>query len=260
MIPVILIHYGNSERYPLNIIINQSRRFGNETTLIGDPTNGAEHQIADYNHEAEAFAQHYEHLSTNSIRFEEFCIIRWFILREWMTQNRVDLVLYIDSDVLLYANAETEWKKYRDCALTLALGTSPATSYFTLAGLGAFLDFVLDVYVNRNDNFVEFQRIFRDMRAQNLPGGACDMTLFKFFKEQTARVKVGEMTDIIEGATWDHNINASDGYETAAGTKLVRFVEGKPFVLHEANDALVQFNSLHFQGRGKPLIQRFARL
>jgi hypothetical protein len=263
-VPVVLIHQHPTPRYHLDLVVAQAQTHNPGQVRLMTDESDFEVNIEDYFARAREFAFHYEHMSTNHRDFELFCIQRWFVLLAWMEANKVPVVLYTDSDVLLYANAEEEWAKYRECALTLCLGTSPATAFLTQVGLAAFVDFVESVYVNHNATFIEFQRIFREMQAQGLPGGICDMTLFKFFKEQVTHVKVGEMTQVIDGATWDHNINASDGYIMRRGIKDIEFVE-----LDESEVPLgwkknpveqVRFNALHFQGQAKALIPQYVRI
>lgn len=251
-IPVVLIHWGKESRYPLDSIVQHDEKFGNTVYLLTDDPE-AEMNIQDYDHGAQRFAQYYVHMSGNHFEFEKQCIQRWYVLRQWMRHQNFDRVLYTDSDVLLYCNAEDAYAPYRDCALTLALGTSPATSYFTLAGLGAFLDFVDSIYIGQNEILTEFKRIYAEMQTQGLPGGICDMTLFKYFKEQVRHVRVGEMTEIHDGATWDHNINSGDGYVMKNGIKRIEWIDRKPY--GSRNGGFTRFNALHFQGGAKRLLR-----
>ncbi len=256
MIPVVLIHKGTSERYPLGLVVDQSYKFHNPTILLGD------NELATYSHLADEFASHYVHMSGNHKDFELFCLLRWFILYEWMDIFKIDICFYQDSDALLYCNVEDEYKAWgEDYALTLSMGTSPATSYFTRAGLSSFLDFVRDIYVNRNPLFKELGRIYEEMRAQNLAGGICDMTLFKYFKQEAHHIKVGEMSDIKSGATFDHNINDAGNYvQILAGRKAVTLIDGVPYCGLDGGDGIhkIKFNALHFQGQAKNLIKEYA--
>ena len=256
MIPVILIHQGASERYPLNSVMAQAYKFGNRVELLNDARET-------YGNSAREFEKYYEHLSGNHVDFEKFCFARWFILLDWMRANDRDVVFYQDSDVLLYCDVTKEFETWgAGYAFTLALGTSAATSYFTRAGLQAFCDFVMDTYMNRNALFVELQRIFVEMQAQRLPGGVCDMTLFKFFKAQVTHVSVGEMTRIVKppAVTWDHNINSADGFVMENGIKQIEWDNEFPYGRSQNNPYLqTRFNALHFQGGAKKLIRGYAR-
>ncbi len=262
MIPVVMIHWGEASRYSLPLVMEHDRKFGNCVILLSDQP-GAGGNLGQFMRGANRFAEHYEHLSTNHYAFELACVQRWFALREWMDDQRREQVLYTDSDVLLYCNAEKEFPTWGEgYALTLALGTSPATAYITRAGLHAFCDFVNSIYVGHNQWWDEFHRIYAEMRAQNLPGGIADMTLFRFFKQEVRHVKVGEMAEIRDGATWDHNINSSDGYRLRGGIKAIDFVSGGSYgsgPYGDRNGGFVRFNALHFQDGAKHLIGSYAR-
>lgn len=260
MIPVVFIHQHGTkdDHYNLDLVARHAERFNPRNVVLMTNGYGAEWAIEDYNARAQEFAEYYMHLSSNHRLFELFCIQRWFILHSWMEHNSVDKVLYADSDVLIYTDVSAAFKPYQDCALTLCLGTSPATSYFTHDGLGAFLDFVESVYLGRNWILEDFQRIFREMREQNLPGGVCDMTLFKYFKQEVRHIRVGEMTEIHDGSTWDHNINSSDGYVMNGGHKDIEFHEHRPHCKLLSGE-VVEFNSLHFQGGAKKSLVEIAR-
>lgn len=252
MIPVVLIHKGASERYSLGLVVEQSRKWHNQTVFLGDE------EINIFSRGVKEFAEHYEHLSSNHEAFELFCIARWFILYDWMSEFKIDRVFYADSDVLLFCDVEKEWDIWGEgYGLTLSHGTSPATSYITRSGLLAFLSFVQDIYYNHNENYFELKRIFAEMRAQNLPGGICDMTLFKFFREQVTHVKVGEMSDIKKGATFDHNINSRDNLYFEKGHKKIWMSDGIPYGEWFSDSTKVRFNALHFQGGAKNLIREY---
>lgn len=259
MIPVVIIHKhgAKDDRYPLDQVVGQAQKFGNATYVIDDEPL-AEMHLEDYWEDAAKFEPYYVHLSGNHRAFELFCIQRWYVLRRWMRHQGFDRVLYTDSDVLLYCNAEEQYEPYRECALTLALGSSAATSYFTLAGLEAFCDFVDSVYIGQNAILAEFKRIYAEMQAQGLPGGISDMALFKFFKAEARHVRVGEMTEVHDGATWDHNINSGDGYVMKNGIKRIEWIDKKPYGTR--NGGFVRFNSLHFQGGGGKRLLRLCAL
>lgn len=270
MIPVVLIHkHGTKDdRYPLNLVISQAERFGNTVVLIEDGPE-AKVKLADYWGEAAKFEQYYVHMSGNHASFEKLCFARWYVLAAWMQANEVDRVLYTDSDVLLYCNAEQEYEPYKDCGLTLALGSSAATSYFTLSGLNAFLDYVDSIYVGRNAVFAEFERIYREMQAQHLAGGVSDMLAFKFFKEQVKHVKVGEMTEVHDWSTWDHSINSRDGFDLSKGIKYISWGKCNKYYGHDVpygtigngteDRMIIRFNALHFQGQAKRIMREYVR-
>lgn len=257
MIPVILIHVGHSVY--LHYVLEQARRFNPQVILLGDSPLATE-PMTDYMRDADLFKDVYHHMSGNYADFELFCFQRWFVLNEYMVVHNIPVAFYQDSDVMLYANVEQEMKWHEPFDFTLVQGTCASNSYFTRDGLARFCRFTMSTYANRNKLFRELERIFNEMQDEGRSGGICDMTLFRFYKLQADRL-VGEMTSITENSTWDHHLRASDGYrmreEDGHVIKDIVWLGGKPHVYHLERKQNIRFNSLHFQGQTKPLIERY---
>lgn len=249
-IPVVFIHFGACEHLP--VAVAQAQRRGNPTYVLGD------RELAACD-DAQKFAVVYQHLSMNHYAFELACFQRWFVLRDWMrgkfSATGSPVCLYLDSDVLLYANASAEWEFYKQFNFTLALGTTAHTSFWHYTPLDAFCEFLLRTYDDRPALFAEMERIYAEMRAQNLAGGISDMFMLKAFAQ--TGWNVGEMCEICNGATWDHNINASDNFRMENGCKEIRMLDGTPFGFLETGEP-IRFKSLHFQGGAKSLMPQYA--
>lgn len=265
MIPVVFIHYGASDHLP--IALQQARKFNNRVLLLRDAKT-RQSAIADQDFIIKdvfdtAFAKLYQHLSRNHHEFELQCITRWFELRDLMRQENLEQCLYLDSDVLLFANADLEWQYYNQFDFTLCLGTTGHTSFWRYDTLNHFCRFVTKIYQDHDYNYTELERIFQEMLKQNLAGGVSDMLLLKMFKEQSG-YKVGEMCEVAWGSTWDHNLNASDGFRTNGnGRKDIQFINGYPHAIRDTQDGefhlveTIRFKSLHFQGQAKHLMSEF---
>ncbi len=135
--------------------------------------------------------------------YEIFCYIRWFILRNFMRMYGFSKVFYIDSDVLFFENAETEWAKF-------------------------------DQY---------------------------DMTLLEYFHYHSefggGPGRVGEMMQIINDTTYDHNINVSDqDFEMQNGVKHIKIIDEQPYIYSKKLKKDIKFNALHFQGPSKNLMKK----
>jgi len=269
IIPVVFVHYGASDHLP--IALRQAGVFDNQTVLIRD-AKGARLKIVEVDRQFNVpdaldhdFAKFYKHLSRNHYAFELECIIRWFELRDLMQREQIDQCLYLDSDVLLYANAAKEWEYYQQFDFTLCLGTTGHTSFWTRAALEQFCEFVTRIYQDRDVKYQELERIFHEMLAQDLAGGVSDMLLLKMFREQT-ELKVGEMCEVRGGATWDHNFNVPDSFEmNGEGVKRIEFYNGLPYGTRQTTQGdfsiteKIRFKSLHFQGGAKRLMQEYAK-
>ncbi len=267
MIPVVLIHSGNPEylKYSLNKALER-----NKVYLIGDTdpnisnSNFTFVQIKDYvTDEYVKFTEIYTHLSTNPFDFELFCFLRWFLLKEFMFRNNIDVSFYIDSDVMLYVNVNDEYHKYDQYDFTLLHRTAAISSFITKSGITNFCNCLLSIYGNKESyNFQKIESHFTIRQKHNLPGGVCDMTLLEFFHYHSdtggGPGKVGEMMSIIDGATYDHNINAEDQYFDFNGMKNVKMFDGIPYVFSKKLNKLIKFNSLHFNSGAKYLMGKYA--
>ena len=110
--------------------------------------------------------------------------------------------------------------------------------------------------------FRDFNRIFNDMQKLNKTGGIDDMTLLNHFttrKECNNKFTCGEMMDIINDTTFDYYIKHTEDYEIASTLpiKNIIFKEGLPHCYNTTLNKLIQFNSLHFQGKYKELMKDY---
>jgi hypothetical protein len=266
VIPVVLIHNGYSEY--LEYSIKQACR-NNEVFLISDRHPNVHDDsfkcfdIKDYFHGFENFRLNYMHLNTTPYAFEVFCFYRWLILKNFMEKNDLDVVFYIDSDVMLYTAVEYEWANYCQFDMTLSHRTAAISSFMTLRGVTNFWESCENIYANKDT--YDFQKIkshFDIRQLHKLPGGVCDMTLFEHFHYNAGLGggpgRIGEMMHIIDNCTYDHNINAEDqDFEMKNGIKHVKFNNTTPYVYNKRLKRNVLFNALHCQGGAKSLMKGF---
>lgn len=264
MIPVILIHVGNHDY--MNLAAKQAAKF-NEVVLIGNaPLDIPEEKvkfesISQFVDGFDDFKNSYVHLNTTPYDYEVFCFHRWFILKNYMERNDLDTVFYIDSDVLLFVNVEQEAAKFEQYEMTLLHRTAAISSFITLNGLRNFCQLLLSTYGNKDGYpFKKIASHFNTRKECNLGGGVCDMTLLEYFHYNSevggGPGRVGEMMQIIDSSTYDHNINVADNdYSMKNGIKDVHMVGGIPYVFNQKLKRDIRFNSLHFQGGAKHLMR-----
>jgi len=257
-IPIMLIHKSNS--FYIGYTIAQARRSNPHSTIhfiwdgppISQPDSHIQqHQLNDYSEGARAFADVYIHMSTNSIESELFCFQRWFILRDFMAAHKLSRCFYMDSDVLLYGNITREQKNFEDAVFTLSLGTSPHSSFFNCVEiLHHFCGYLMDLYAQKKGR--HWDQIVAQgwwIQKNQLPGGMSDMTAFRLYKQNTLGW-VGEVSDIINDATFDHNIHSAEpvGFEMKDGIKAIQWIDNMPYCRYLPSGKLIRFNSLHCQG------------
>lgn len=262
MIPVITIHNGYQEYFDL--VLRQAAK-NNNVILLGDsrPEIGGVNYLKydDFASGFDKFAEKYEHLNTTPYDYELFCYKRWFVLRNLMNRENLEAVFYIDSDVLLFANADKEWEKFKQYDFTLLHRTAAISSFITKRGINNFCDMLLNIYGNKGDYpFKKIKSHFQIRQDCGLSGGVCDMTLLEWFHYHSefggGPGNVGEMMQIIDGSTYDHNIHAKDqDFAFVNGMKSVQIIGGQPYVYSEKLRQNIRFNSLHFQGGAKSHIR-----
>jgi hypothetical protein len=264
MIPVILIHKGYSDYLKYTIL--QSIK-NNYTYLISDTNPNINENnfqyvnMDEYNSTFNNFKKNYVHLSTNPHDYELFCYQRWFILLEFMKQKQLDVVFYIDSDVLLFVDVNKEWEKFNQFEVTLLHRTAALSSYFTIKGLTSFCNFLENTYSDKNGYaFKKISSHYHVRQECGLAGGVCDMTLFEYFHYSSdsggGPGRVGEMMHVIDDSVYDHNVNAMDqDFEFIYGKKDFKIKNGIPYVYSNKLKKDIKFNSLHFQGNAKNMIK-----
>lgn len=259
-IPVVFIHSGYND-YLKYTILNACN--WNKVFLLGDVDPSIKHDnftfvnFGSLSAGVVDFVGNYEHLNTTPHDYEVFCFVRWHILRNFMHSRKIDISFYCDSDVLLFANIEEEYKKFRNFSMTLLHRTAAIASFISIDAINNFVRLIDTHYKDKNTfAFNRAKAIFKVRQSMGMSGGVCDMTWLEYFHydhdQGGGPGRVGEMMHIIDGSTYDHNINVADNdYRMRDGIKDVKIIEGIPYVFNEKLQKDIKFNSLHFQGQAK---------
>jgi hypothetical protein len=263
-IPIVFVHRGDSEHLAYSLAQAQHSNPASTVFLLGDEHNDRyrwvrHHRYADYFDGASAFGRIYRHFSTHSVDFELICFQRWFILEEFLAAHNLRRCVYLDSDVLLYADVTSEMRKFRRFDFTLCWNTIGCVVFVNdLDGLAGLCEFMMGVYTKR-DRY-QYDRLashFAVRQRNGLPGGACDMTALQLYNELTFG-RVGEASHVIDGSVYDPNINvAHPGFEMEDGVKKVFWRDGVPYGTFVRTGEAIRFNALHFNGRAKSLMRRY---
>lgn len=257
ILPIVFIHIDDSEYLKYTLAQARIQNPDAPIYLIGDEHNNNYEFVIHYNlnnfsSEAELFSKLYKHHSINSSDGELFCFRRWFVLKEFMERNDVPKCLYLDSDVLLFADIRKESMKYRNFDFTLSLGFSPGFNLVhNTRVLNDFCDFILKCFIS--------QPLYKKLvkTADQEPwsqGSVSDMVAFFEYQKQTP-YKIGDISLVINKTKHDININLSEGFDMETGVKKITWIDDKPYCRDISSGSLVRFNSLHFQGGAKPLIK-----
>jgi len=223
--------------------------------LIGDDENDvyefvAHENIIDYSARANEFACIYQHLSSNSRSFELFCFQRWFVLREFLEKKGINECLYVDSDVMLYADVTEEQERFRSFEFTLHSERDVNCMFINeVSTLGDLCEFVFTSYEDPS-KLGELRALHKDCVDAGVSGGICDMTVWEQYAGRNPE-RVGDTSVIIERSTFDSSMCVSNGFEMGAGMKKIRLIDGQPHCLHIESGQQIKFCVLHFQGQSK---------
>jgi hypothetical protein len=263
-LPIIFIHWSNSDY--LKYSFAQARRSNPGSTIyllsdFSDPTHNCVeyHSLFDYFHEAAEFKHVYKHYSTNGYHYELINFQRWFILQDFLTANKLQRCLYLDSDTMLYVDVTEDSKKFANFDFTLSQMTSGCTFFLNrVEALSDFCNFLLDIYTLKDRyHYDKMVGHFTARRINRLPGGVCDMTAFQLYNELRFG-EIGEAAQIIEGSVYDPAITSpAPGFEMENGIKKIIWREGIPYGKHVRTGKEIKFNSLQFQGRTKHLMNQY---
>ena len=214
------------------------------------------HDIANYRDiDVKALEANFISLSSIPSELELAWIKRWIVLRNFMSQNCLDKVLYLDNDVLLFTSA-LEWpQEVRSADYSLSENCSPHTNCINnFSALEAFVDYILDIYVNRNFEFNKLKSIYEEMQAKKASGGVGDMMLWTNFSNQYLFPRaVTDISQIFDkNQSFDHNIHTTNDIWVKSGKyKKIIFKDGCPYGKQLNGGSLIKFNTLHFQGGAK---------
>tara|TARA_R110002073_G_scaffold12346_2_gene54787 strand:+ start:6427 stop:7287 length:861 start_codon:yes stop_codon:yes gene_type:complete len=279
--PIIFFNFGNPDF--LDVALKQAKYTNpnSDIYLIGDDGNRKDYvkhihysELMDI--EAIEFSNNYINLSTNNEVYEKICFLRWFLIRNLVKRENIDRFFCTDSDVLLFCDITEQAENFKNYRYTLTHNVSAGISYINdVECLDQYCEFVNGVYNKQKhggallirDNvsskfkyyYDKFAGVF-EIRKQNfLPGGVCDMTFWAELRLMDNPGLVGETSAIIDGSTFDHNINARDSYEWKDGLKAFQWKEDVPYCRNLWLQQDIKFNCIHFQGsHRKGLLKEYA--
>lgn len=252
-LPIIFLHRGNSAY--LRYSLGQARRSNprSAVVLLGDETNGGYEGVEHVHHRAfytraAELDRTYRHFSTNGLDYERFSFQRWLILDEFLAARGYEQCLYLDSDVLLFADVTEDRRRFADYDFTIAHDTGSVFFLNRRPALRELGDFILDIYRGRERyTYDRMVAHYVARRRNGLAGGSCDMTALGFFAE--ARYgRVGDVAVVRDGSVYDVAIGAEQGFLMRDGAKDLRWEGGIPYGTLASSGRAVRFNALHFQG------------
>jgi hypothetical protein len=251
-LPIVFVHKGDS--FYLKYCIENAKKFSPNSRiyLICEGTSeefeGIEKlNISDFSKYSKQLEKIYVHKSGSNPEIELFCLRRWLILKDFLEQRNIQKVFTADSDVLLYVDVDKDSKDYSKYDYLLAKGLSAGLTIINNKKvLDDYCELVLDYYKTKIGK-VEYE-----------PNGTItDMSFWKEMKKR-GKFKVGDITDIIDGAAYDAGLLIEQKQiPLRNGKKHIIFKNFLPY--GGEGNKLVRLKCLHCQGPTKFYMKYFVK-
>jgi hypothetical protein len=253
---IAFFHMGVSPYQKFNLDLAVRRNPGAEVVLLTDtseayyPDGVRIFDISSHSEMIKEFRSVYVHKNTCTWLFEFRSLIRWLIYNEWWKNNQDCNLFIADSDVMIFSDLAKEMPKWAGYSHTLSMRTAGGQSFwFVPQALQTVVDVVWSTY--RDKESPAAQKIlshYGNLQDAGKPGGVCDMT-FLAAAAELGVMSVGETTEIIDGATYDHNILMAGGYLFDGQRKEIEWRDGYPYC-RSIGGHLIRFHTLHMSCSG----------
>jgi len=178
---------------------------------------------------------------------------QWLVLADYMAKEKVGRVYAPDTDVLTLADMDKESAVFGDADYVASCsGGSPQCPTFILnpevmVDYKGFVNFLVWLYTSN------------EPQAKNLiDSGVDSMRLWDVF-HQGHEFKRYDMSQIVNGVTFDHNIAMASGFAHDGEGKIIRFIKGQPHAVHLETRQLVRFANLHMWGKFKSKLADYVK-
>lgn len=244
--------------YGVPIAINCARKWNPDgrVIFIGDDKQPAEvkaltefHRVEDFSRFKRELARVWPFGGRPDEWFLKSTLENWLILADWMNQTGTEFVCCLDTDVLLFADVTKECQHWRqfDISWCNPLGTNQAPTFVSRSAMVEFAGWLLAMYQ-------------KTMNVTNacFEESKCCMSSFRWWSIMRPDLKIGNLCDVIEGATWDHNLAMSYGsYDHDGIGKVTVFKNGQPY--WNRNGESVRVRALHMWGHYKSKLLEFVK-
>jgi hypothetical protein len=181
----------------------------------------------------------------------------WLVAAEWAINNNEEFICVLDCDVLLFCDVTKEcqhWRQFDVCACN-PCGTMQAPTFVKRSALMEFAGWLLGVYektINVNNT------VWSESK--------CCMSAWRHFLAARLDLKFGNLCDVVDGGTWDHNSGMDYGGYAWNGTgRIYEWERGQPIgckaITENGNTYFdfIRFRALHMWGPFKGRMGEFVK-
>ena len=254
-IPIIFLHRTVEEHVPYCLQQAKLSNLTSRVILLGTAENQSmcnesiEHYlIKDYCEHALEFEKIYKHVSHNPYIYNLFCFQRWFILRDFMKQNKIPRCCALDSDVLLYTSVDTP--DFYEFSMEFSW-----TTFCTIEMLEAFCSYIILLFSEPK----QFSRVLSFAEKQG-DAPVSDMIFCDLFHHD--HPEFPKSFGIFSNCFFDHNLNCPiplplTQVELWDGRKKIYLLNNQLYCKKVGSDDLLRVCSLHFQSSAKLFLKHF---
>jgi len=274
---IIVVHKGYTEH--LRLCLLKARQYNPLTpiVLIGNDENRSLldempdliHVIPDHNHsDILSLKKNYVNRSTLPKDFELMCLFRWFFIRDFMKQNKIERCFHIDSDVLLFCDVWQAGEPFKKYGLTL----SPWGDSYNMIGHTCYINDLqllekvcrmIQEYYSNPEKSRFLDEMYANLKTNKKNRHAIsDMTFLKLFHDENPQL-IGNVSDIVNGTTFDNRLTSCEGGYVANSRlfkdemKKIFFKNKIPYCRNKIHQKNIQFHSIHFHGPTKYMMKYF---
>ena len=265
--PIIFIHQGEGGPfYHLNLAILQARWWNPDADVFVIADEACRTSLVvpgitvvnleEYAESGAELRAVYQHFSPNPESFELFCMVRWFVLRDFMRRQHVDKVWHLDSDVMLYATVEEEERHLQaaDYTYTRASGHS---SFFTQPAVDHLCELMLGTY-GAEDASRRLHDLWEKGKAEGYKA-LSDMTFFLLMAREGRLRGVNREFPGADGAAHSVNVRGVSAYSLPKELMVLEFRNQRPHGRRLTDGGWDRFATLHFQGAAKCFMKEYLR-
>ena len=212
------------------------------------------------------FRSVYRHIASTNEEYERRCFERWYYIDQLIKDRNLARVAYLDSDCLLFADADELFRFMPQKTMCASRCGGPACTLIR-GSLQTFLDVVLEKFADET-YLRSKEQLLQSARDSGVMSNLTDMDLIELF---TTAYEGGHVyPNNLPIGHIDHCLNLPDGMECLEirhrkrrRKKIFWAREGKllmPYFRDVESGTKIPALAIHFQSGAKRLIARFNRV
>ncbi|MCO6430670.1 MAG: hypothetical protein J5J00_07390 [Deltaproteobacteria bacterium] len=259
--PIVMVNFGMQEHFLYAAA--QARRMAPNANvvLLCDQQLAIEGvdvlPVDEYSASAQAFEEIYSHQSSASLWLELTRFKRWLILKEFMSRYRLDKIVHLDSDVLLFCDPHAAFAQLGKFEYALC-GASAHISMLSNAAISEICNLFVSFFRNKerevSSPVTQYIQRRRETNRECEIGDKLFFELLPFITDMNGHDMSGLRGRKEERYCFDSSFSGPEGvFQIENGVKKLKWIAGAPYGILEQNGELVRLKCIHYKGASKGL-------